>query len=553
MLYGPRAQGAASSRGKSRAAQGHPREGTRELAVSSPKPHPAHDPRSALPRGGGRGYLPGEKNIPRERRIFVNRNLRMAGVKALGFDMDHTLAMYRRETFEQLTHQLAVENLVQWKGYPEVVRETRYNPAFIIRGLIVDKRYGNILKMDAHNYIARVFHGSKPLARSKRKRLYRGSTINLRSDRYQSFDTLFSLPEGSLYASLIDMKDERRDPFFKEMSPTRLFDDVRACVDKCHRDGTLKALLAKDLGRYLLLYPELAATLQRFRSAGKKVFLITNSEHDYTDRVLSFVLGPAVANWRELFDLVIVESGKPGFFTESRAVTPIAGGEAGGRSGFVFRGGDASFVEEFLGANGDQVLYIGDHTYGDILRSKKTFGWRTGMIVEELESEIAANRRLQYQSRELGDLVNRCIDLARDRDQLALLLTSMRERLSNPAGNGNGAPPGAGEYIGRELEQFDSLPMAQRDARADQTREVLQGLDFLTDQYTARIDELQLEISLEHNPYWGPLFREGNNTSRFGRQVKEFACIYTSRVSNFLNYSANTYFISPEERMPHET
>ena len=28
-----------------------------------------------------------------------------------------------------------------------------------------------------------------------------------------------------------------------------------------------------------------------------------------------------------------------------------------------------------------QVLYVGDHIYGDILRSKKTLGWRT-MLVE---------------------------------------------------------------------------------------------------------------------------------------------------------------------------
>lgn len=35
-----------------------------------------------------------------------------------------------------------------------------------------------------------------------------------------------------------------------------------------------------------------------------------------------------------------------------------------------------------------QVLYAGDHIYGDILRSKKTIGWRTLLIVPELESEL---------------------------------------------------------------------------------------------------------------------------------------------------------------------
>ena len=35
-----------------------------------------------------------------------------------------------------------------------------------------------------------------------------------------------------------------------------------------------------------------------------------------------------------------------------------------------------------------QVLYVGDHIYGDILRSKKTLGWRTMLVVPELETEL---------------------------------------------------------------------------------------------------------------------------------------------------------------------
>jgi hypothetical protein len=34
------------------------------------------------------------------------------------------------------------------------------------------------------------------------------------------------------------------------------------------------------------------------------------------------------------------------------------------------------------------VLYVGDHIYGDILRSKKTLGWRTMLVVPELEAEL---------------------------------------------------------------------------------------------------------------------------------------------------------------------
>ena len=40
--------------------------------------------------------------------------------------------------------------------------------------------------------------------------------------------------------------------------------------------------------------------------------------------------------------------------------------------------------------------------------------------------------------------------------------------------------------------------------------------------------------------------------SRFGEQVEDYACVYTSRVSNFLAYSPLQYFRSPRDHMPHE-
>jgi hypothetical protein len=39
--------------------------------------------------------------------------------------------------------------------------------------------------------------------------------------------------------------------------------------------------------------------------------------------------------------------------------------------------------------SGSEVLYVGDHIYGDILRSKKSLGWRTMLVVPELENELA--------------------------------------------------------------------------------------------------------------------------------------------------------------------
>ena len=44
------------------------------------------------------------------------------------------------------------------------------------------------------------------------------------------------------------------------------------------------------------------------------------------------------------------------------------------------------------------------------------------------------------------------------------------------------------------------------------------------------------------NRYWGLTFNEGSETSLFGKQVEDYACVYTSRVSNFLFYSPLQYF-----------
>ena len=54
------------------------------------------------------------------------------------------------------------------------------------------------------------------------------------------------------------------------------------------------------------------------------------------------------------------------------------------------------------------------------------------------------------------------------------------------------------------------------------------------------------------NATWGLTFKEGNENSRFGEQVEDYACLYTSRVSNLGFYSPMERFRSPRAAMPHE-
>ena len=54
----------------------------------------------------------------------------------------------------------------------------------------------------------------------------------------------------------------------------------------------------------------------------------------------------------------------------------------------VFSGGSCDVLTELMGAKGKDVLYVGDHIYGDILKSKKLRGWRTFLVVPELTQEL---------------------------------------------------------------------------------------------------------------------------------------------------------------------
>ena len=52
-------------------------------------------------------------DIPLPHRIFCNRSLNMKTIKAVGFDMDYTLGVYKPETFEVLAYGETLKKLVK--------------------------------------------------------------------------------------------------------------------------------------------------------------------------------------------------------------------------------------------------------------------------------------------------------------------------------------------------------------------------------------------------------------------------------------------------------
>ncbi len=484
-----------------------------------------------------------EIDVARKNRVFCNRNLRMDTIEMIGFDMDYTLALYHQDRLEQLSMELTLQKLVDKHGYAPDIQQLSYDPRWAIRGLVVDKKYGNVFKADRHSYVGRCYHGFREVSHDERKAIYRNEKINLSSDRYEWIDTLFALPEAVMYLTLVDWHDRQGAPADYD----KLFADIRTAIDEAHRDDTLKSVIKADLGAFIIKDPLLGETLHKFRSSGKKLFLLTNSLYDYTASVMSYLLDgerKAYPSWRNYFDIVMVAAGKPAFLNELRPfvqIDPATGAPVGNGNGEsikhlardkVYQAGNVIAFEQLTGVKGEQVLYIGDHIYGDILRLRKQHMWRTAMVLQELEREISVSDRLEAQIKDLDLLDRRHRNLESEIDYQSLRLKKIQRLIDD----GATAPP---------------LRTRLEDARRV-TRESIDALRDRAQLMDAEVDSLEDRIDRAYNPHWGSCLREGNENSRFGEQVNDYADLYTSRVSNFGPYSPLRYFRAPRRPMPHE-
>lgn len=84
-----------------------------------------------------------------------------------------------------------------------------------------------------------------------------------------------------------------------------------------------------------------------------------------------------------------------------------------------FQGGNYRILHDLLGIrSGGSILYVGDHIYSDILRSKRNLGWRTCLIVPELSNEILIHRDLMTIRRELMSIRRQQYLMENDLDAL---------------------------------------------------------------------------------------------------------------------------------------
>lgn len=454
---------------------------------------------------------------PMDSKVYVNRTLNLRKIRYIGFDMDHTLISYDSRAFEKTVHELVLERLVA-QEYPREILTLPFDYDLAIRGLVIDRRMGNLLKVSRHGAIRAAFHGTKALDFATQKAAYASTYIDLRDSRYSSVDTAFSISTATLFMQLVDFKDRTSQlPDYETISA-----DLMNAVDAVHRDGSLKAIVRKHLGRYVILDENVVRGLERYKKHDKKIFVLTNSDFHYTKLLLDYAVNPFLKNhkdWSELFDFVITSAQKPRFFFDNLKFlrVNVADGTMTNTEGpitpGVYQGGSAGILTRDLGLEGDDILYIGDHIYGDIVRLKKDCNWRTAMVIEDLADEVRKYADVAPIQERINKLMIRKAPLEDEHVRL----------------------------ISESIEQG-----TERDESRIQTLQQEMG------ELDRQIADLIRRYQAHFNKYWGEVMRAGNEESYFAHQTERFACIYMARIADLLECSPRTYFRAPRRPMAHE-
>jgi HAD superfamily 5'-nucleotidase-like hydrolase len=451
--------------------------------------------------------------------VFVNRLLNLKKIKYIGLDMDHTLIRYNTKNFEQLVFDLVIEELINNKHYPDSIREFKFNIEDAIRGLVIDSENGNILKLNRYGAIRQSYHGKKPIRFAEQQAFYRSTYVDLSDANYMVIDTSFSISFCVLYRQLVDFKDKNS----QHLPSYRLIaQDVIACVDKVHANGRLKQQISDNLDQFVIKDPALIKGIQHFISFGKKIFILTNSEYWYTKTLLDYAINPflpAGQTWLDLFEYVITLANKPRFFYDNLrflGIEPHTGhivNLSGPITPGVYQGGNATTFTDDVQLKGDEILYVGDHIYGDILRLKKDCNWRTALVIDELGQEIAAQKR--------------ALPIEKS------IMESMQ--------------------IKKTLEQdYINLSTQRHDEHTTAHNEEIHQLHEKIAEIDATLSHLLQEQGRYYNPTWERVFRAGAEESFFAYQVDRYACIYMEKLANLFSCSPLSYFRAHRRTLAHE-
>ncbi|XP_066532895.1 5'-nucleotidase domain-containing protein 1 isoform X2 [Hoplias malabaricus] len=313
-----------------------------------------------------------------------------------------------------LIYESFARYLVECKGYDEdLLNLTAADWDFCFKGLVVDLEEGNLLKLAEDGAVLRATHGTRNLSSEEIVQRYgpgrewrHFSNLNstfTRSAKYYFYDNYFDLPGALLCARVVDMLNKRGSEVTADF-----WKDMVSAIDHNYNTSAFRdnsgwyfPRVKREPGRFL--QPCSASVLRWLRNLKQKnkiLLLITSSHSDYCRLVCQHILGK---DFEELFDVIITNALKPGFFslipqqrpfrTLLNDVEDLEGLPGLEKPGWYSQGNWPhlhELLKKMTGKSQPRVVYFGDSMRSDMFPAFSFGKWETVMIVEEMEGEGVA-------------------------------------------------------------------------------------------------------------------------------------------------------------------
>jgi len=364
-------------------------------------------------------------------------NFNVADCDAIGFDMDHTLCRYNVPVLGKLMSEQMVEILIEKYKYPSDFQDLirSFDDVVCAGGLISDVTTGSFLKVDVDGVIEKMFQNKRFLSREEIETHYKDSMWphhdkfkkgELRQNGvYWFMEDNFSAGIMSTLAAILsheaDCYTEKtgkvpgHELYLKAFV---IFNDLVGLLWDPQRFGEGNSPYFEHMKANIrdVMHPvtqDVKDWLVDMRKSGKFVFLMTSSQCDYTELVMTSCFD---AEWRKYFDLSISLARKPKFYTENKEFTPVdtsrspvAMATEGSTNdialnGWYVEGNGESlnrFIAKVTGKTHPKVAYFGDSIKSDIFFPKLLYGWETVYIMDTLRSHQDAVHQLNSQEKQI--------------------------------------------------------------------------------------------------------------------------------------------------------
>lgn len=354
-------------------------------------------------------------------RIMANgnsENFSLNDYDCIGFDLDCTLVKYNVNNMIRHEYSVLSNFLVVDRGYSKaLLKPFDEGVDFIQKGLILDFKKGNLLRICPDGSIQIASHGTRFLSKEEIIAIYGEEKRWQVTDEYckdmlcawngtlsefiRTCLDYFDMPAALCFARIVDSIDLEKGGMQDEYN---VWPDVLAGLLSMYERSLFATKESKyfeaikaDPARFIdKCKPEVLDFLKNLKEK-KKSFLITGSHIDFASFTAGYALGE---KWRDYFDLIICYAKKPGFFQPGlnrefmqlegiKETQPIKFEDM--KIGNVYTQGNFNALRKFISKitqkEDPKILYVGDNLIQDVFTPNKHCGIDSIAIIEEMMAE----------------------------------------------------------------------------------------------------------------------------------------------------------------------